>query len=142
MRTGRAENRVSKRKGMITCTGMRAPRRPSILVLVKRMEEDGEEEGTEGAGEEGTKAWMVVLARMSMYRPRKNDSVFILSCRSSVVVHVRWIELIRLGTHTHYACCDGAVRGQQKTTPRPRSDMHRPRHRCKHSEPTADRRHI
>lgn len=83
MRTERAGDRVPERKCIITCTGMRALRRPSICVLVKRIEEGGEEEGTEGAGEEGTKAWMVVLARMSKHRPKKYDSMLILSCRPS-----------------------------------------------------------
>lgn len=61
---------------------MRAPRRPSIWVLVNRMEEAGEEEGEEGAGEGGTKAWRVVLARRRRQRPRKDERVLMLLCLS------------------------------------------------------------
>jgi len=95
---GRAEGWIDKIKCLFTCTGMRAPRRPSIWVLVNRMEEEeeeGEEEGVEGAGERGTKAWRVVLARRRRQRPRKDDSVLMLLCGFGLAVYVWWKGLIR-----------------------------------------------
>ncbi len=52
-------------------------------------EEDGEEEGVEGAGEGGTKAWRVVLARRRRQRPRKEDSVLMLPC----IIGLVWLYM-------------------------------------------------
>lgn len=79
---------------------MRALRRPSIWVLVNRMgeeEEAGEEEGAEGAGEGGTKAWRVVLARRRRQRPRKEDSVLMLLCLSGFCGGCVVVNRARLG---------------------------------------------
>jgi len=102
---GRAEGWIDKIKCLLTCTGMRAPRRPSIWVLVNRMEEEeeeeGEEEGVEGAGERGTKAWRVVLDRRRRQRLRNDDSVLMLLCGFGLAVCVWWKGLIRYrGTET------------------------------------------